>query len=87
MYGAPVFHQIRTPFIQGDASVQQGLSAAFGFVAHDWHRGAADKRYSLAIQPAPPGLRAEETCVPLDVPLRSTPHMTGKPLVPFGPVR
>ena len=44
---------------------------------------AADKRYSLAIQPAPPGLRAEETCVPLDVPLRSTPHMTGKPLVPF----
>ena len=24
-------------------------------------RGAADKRYSLAIQPAPPGLRAEET--------------------------
>ena len=41
------FHQIRTPFIQGGASVQQRLSAAFGFVAHDWHRGAADKRYSL----------------------------------------
>ena len=54
------FHQIRTPFIQGGASVQQGLSAAFGFVAHDWHRGAADKRYSLAApmantQPTPVG--------------------------------
>ena len=42
------FHQIRTPFIQGGASVQQGLSAAFWFLAYDWHRGAADKRYSIA---------------------------------------
>jgi hypothetical protein len=42
------FYQIRTLFIQGGASVQQGLSAPFGFVAHDWHRFAADKRYSLA---------------------------------------
>jgi ADP-ribose pyrophosphatase YjhB (NUDIX family) len=33
--------------IRGGASVQQGLSAAFEFAAHHWHRGAADKRYSL----------------------------------------
>ena len=43
------FHQIRTPLIQGGASVQQGLSAAFGFVALGWHRCAADKRYLLTI--------------------------------------
>jgi hypothetical protein len=42
---------------------------------------------TLAIQPASPGLRAEETCVIVDVPLGSTPHMTGKPLVPLWPVR
>ena len=30
-------------FYQG----KQGLSAAFEVAAHDWHRGAADKRYSL----------------------------------------
>jgi hypothetical protein len=42
---------------------------------------------TLAIQPAPPGLRAEETFVVVDVPLGSTPHMTGMPLVPLWPVR
>ena len=38
--------------------------------------------FSLAIQPAPSGLRAEETWVLVGVALRSTPPMTGKPLVP-----
>jgi hypothetical protein len=42
---------------------------------------------TLAIQPAPPGLRAEETWGSSGVPLRGTPHMTGKPLVPLWPVR
>ena len=45
------FHQIRTPLIQGGVSVQQGLSAAFESAAHDWHRSAADKRYSLCGRP------------------------------------
>jgi hypothetical protein len=41
------FHQNRKPFIQGGASVQQGLSAAFGLGALGGLLGAADKRYSL----------------------------------------
>ena len=45
-------HQVRSPVLQGGASVQQGLSAAFESAAHDWHRGAADKRYSLCYQSA-----------------------------------
>jgi hypothetical protein len=40
-------HQIRTSFSLGGGSVQQGLSAAFAAAACDWHRSAADKRYSL----------------------------------------
>ena len=43
------FHQIRTPFLQGGGSVQQGLSAAYEFSRLGWHRGAANKRYSLGI--------------------------------------
>ena len=39
--------------LQGGASVQQGLSAGFEFVRHGWHRGAADKRYSLGAQSHP----------------------------------
>ena len=34
---------------RGGGSVQQGLSAAFGFSRLCWHRGVADKRYSLDI--------------------------------------
>ena len=47
------FHQIRTPFIQGDGSVQQGLSAAYESIAFCKYRRAADKRYSLANQCEP----------------------------------
>ena len=41
-----------------------------------------ESSFTLAIQPAPSGLRAEETWVLVGVALRSTPPMTGKPLVP-----
>ena len=41
------FHQIRTPFTQCGALVQQGLSAAYEVSRLGGHRGAADKRYSL----------------------------------------
>ena len=34
--------------VRGGGSVQHGLSAAFEVAAHDWHRGAADKRYSFS---------------------------------------
>ena len=37
------------PAVQGGNSVQRGLSAAFGSVALGRHRGAADKRLSLAL--------------------------------------
>ena len=43
------FQQIRTPFLQGGGSVQQGLSAEFESAAIGGHGGAADKRYSLNI--------------------------------------
>ena len=33
--------------VRSGGSVQQGLFAAIEVVAHDWHCGAADKRYSL----------------------------------------
>jgi uncharacterized protein YecT (DUF1311 family) len=39
--------------IRDGASVQQGLSAAFGFVAYDWQCCAADKRYSLDLMGKP----------------------------------
>ena len=48
--------------LRGGDPVQQGLSAAIEFAAHDGHRGAADKRYSLAIfmpLPSSPGCFAE----------------------------
>ena len=35
--------------IQGDGSVQQGLSAAYESIAFCKHRRAADKRYSLGV--------------------------------------
>ena len=39
---------LRSICLRGGGSVQQGLSAEFEVAAYDWHRGAADKRYSLA---------------------------------------
>ena len=39
---------LRSICLRGGGSVQQGLSAAFEVAAYDWHRGAADKRYSLS---------------------------------------
>lgn len=45
---------------------------------------AIKRALTLAIQRAPPGLRAEETCVVrAGVPSLGVPHMTGKPLVHF----
>ena len=49
MYEGHAFTQSAHPFLQGGASVQQGLSAAFEFSRLGWHRGAADKRYSLGL--------------------------------------
>ena len=58
------FHQLRTLFIPGGASVQQGLSAAFEAVRLGWHRGAADKRYSLGRTKTPSHLIHLQDAVP-----------------------
>ena len=47
--------------IQGDGSVQQGLSAAYESIAFCKHRRAADKRYSLDLRETPVNEKRWET--------------------------